>query len=42
MSSTEEAKMLLEKSKRKLKRAKEAFDDEDYDSALGDATDASN
>ena len=29
--------MLLEKSRRKLKRAKEAFNDADYDSALGDA-----
>jgi len=37
LSSTEEAKMLLEKSKRKLKRAKEALNDKDYDSALGDA-----
>ena len=37
MSSTEEVKMLLEKSKRKLKRAGEALNDEDYDSALGDA-----
>ena len=37
MSSTEEVEMLLEKSKRKLKRAREAFNDEDYDSALGDA-----
>lgn len=37
MSSIEEAKVLFEKSKRKLKRAKEAFDDKDYDSALGDA-----
>ena len=36
MSSTE-VKMLLEKSKRKLKRAREAFSDDDYDSALGDA-----
>lgn len=36
MSSTE-VKMLLEKSKRKLKKAREAFSDEDYDSALGDA-----
>jgi len=36
LSSTEEVKLLLEKSKRKLKRAKEAFNDEDYDSALGD------
>jgi len=37
LSSTEEVKLLLEKSKRKLKRAKEAFNDKDYDSALGDA-----
>jgi len=37
LSSTEEAETLLEKSKRKLKRAKEAFNDKDYDSALGDA-----
>ena len=37
LSSTEEVKMLLEKSKRKLKRAREAFNDEDHDSALGDA-----
>jgi uncharacterized protein (UPF0332 family) len=37
LSSIEEVKMLLEKSKRKLKRAREAFNDEDYDSALGDA-----
>ena len=37
MSSTEEVKTLLEKSKRKLKRAREAFNAEDYDSALGDA-----
>lgn len=37
LSSTEEVEMLLIKSERKLKRAKEAFNDEDYDSALGDS-----
>jgi HEPN domain-containing protein len=37
LSSTEEVKTLLEKSNRKLKRSKEAFNDEDHDSALGDA-----
>jgi hypothetical protein len=37
LSSTEEVKLLLEKSKMKLKEIEEAFNDEDYESALGEA-----